>query len=117
MGGTDDRSRLTRLVEGQRRSGLELIVGPARYVDDLIRNSFVWIGAMVVGGGLGLLLAGPHLGVNRGGITIVIAYCVVMMTTIRVVGKRAMPEFFPLIAISAGFCRDSSSGSPALASP
>ncbi len=94
-------SRLYRLVEGKHRSGLELIVGPARYVDEMVRNSLAWIG-MAGGGTIGLLLAGSHLGVRRDALALVVLYCVVMAAVIPVMGRRGPPVFFPLLAISAG---------------
>src|ERR1044071_5386577 len=69
-------SRLERLVEGNRQSGLEMIVGPARYVDELILNSVVWIGGMVLGGVVAFVLAGTELGLNRAGLAVVISWCV-----------------------------------------
>ena len=98
----DARSRLEQVVEGDRRSGLELIVGSARYVEELILNSTMWIAGMVVGGVVSVLLAGDALGLNRAGVATVISGCVAMALVIRAIGNRAPPVFFALVAISAG---------------
>jgi class 3 adenylate cyclase len=79
-----------------------MIVGSARYAEELVNNSTRWI-AMIVGcGAAGMYVAGDKLGLNRGALGVVVVIAFAMAGVILVVGTRGARLFFPILALTAG---------------